>query len=65
MTEKDATRPLHMVSCWMDEIKDAGGMKWSGIFHYTDIPLIEDNVTVDIAPDGNVTGAIVFFPYIQ
>lgn len=64
LAEKDATRPLDMISCWMDEIKDEGGMGWSGIFHYTDIPLIEDNIIVNLPPDGNVTGAIVFFTYI-
>jgi len=61
MKEPDADKPLHMISCWIDEIKDSGGMYWSGIFHYTDEPLIEDNVIVKLIPVANITGAIVLF----
>ena len=59
MNESDAAKPLDEISCWMDQIKDSGGMKWTGQFHYTDIPLIEDNITINVKPEGNVTGAIV------
>lgn len=61
MKEHDANRPLDMIACWMDEIKDDGGMRWSGIFHYVDIPLVEDGLNVTQPPDANVTGAIVSF----
>eukprot|EP00826_Nyctotherus_ovalis_P029120 TRINITY_DN2296_c0_g1_i31.p1 TRINITY_DN2296_c0_g1~~TRINITY_DN2296_c0_g1_i31.p1 ORF type:complete len:127 (+),score=21.40 TRINITY_DN2296_c0_g1_i31:178-558(+) len=64
MKEHDASRPLDMIACWMDEIKDDGGMYWSGIFHYVDIPLIEDGLNITQPPDANVTGAIVSFASI-
>ena len=61
MKEPDADKPLDMISCWMDDIKDNGAMQWSGFLHYTDEPLIEDNVIVKLTPVANVTGAIVLF----
>ena len=61
MTEKDAFQDIHLMSCWMDSIKDNGGMRWSGPLHYVDIPYVTDNLNITIHPQANITGALVKF----
>lgn len=58
MKEKDAFQDFHNISCWMDGIKDDGGMSWSGPLHYTDIPYIVDNCNFTLVPYMNITGAL-------
>ena len=60
MQENDAGKTLDMLPCWMDDAKSGGGMYWSGIYHYVDIPFIDDkdwNGSVTI--QANASGALV------
>lgn len=59
MTEKDAYQDVHQMACWMDGIKDNGGMRWSGGLHYVDIPYVVDNINIDFHPQANASGALV------
>lgn len=61
MKEKDALNNTHQIACWMDHIKDYGGMRWSGMFHYVDIPYIVGDIKIVFHPQSNATGALVFF----
>jgi len=61
MTEHDAGKISDMIPCWMDDIKDKGGMYWSGIFHYVDIPYFDTEYKIDVQPQANASGALVFF----
>ncbi len=61
MPENDAGKALDMIPCWMDDIKDHGGMYWSGIFHYVDIPYVVDNLNITYQPQANASGALVLF----
>ncbi len=61
MTEKDAFQDPYMMACWLDNIKDNGGMRWSGLIHYVDQPYVQDNLNITFVPQANATGAIVAF----
>ena len=61
MTEKDAFNDFYMASCWMDYIKDNGGMYWSGTFHYVDKAYIAEDGNYTIQPRPNATGALVLY----
>ena len=59
MKENDAFKDVYAIASWMDDLKDKGGMKWSGMFHYVDIPYIIDNLNITIHPSVNATGVLV------